>query len=190
MRRATTEHVLLRAIVVASTLGSAAAQACVQPTDLTGYTVSGETLTIAGFTVTVACATNYAGASPAAAACTANGDPYTLSGCVFQGCTSAAGTAFVQEGYDFSGVTETDVTLAGFDVTGIKCAAGYATSTGGRAATAIVCDAVVKAYTAIGCLPCTAGVGLCGPTSSSPNQVSGDLIHFHDSGVTVRCRRL
>lgn len=131
MRRATTEHVLLRAIVVASTLGSAAAQSC-----------------------------------------------------------TAAGSAFVQEGYDFSGVTETAVTIAGFDVTGIKCAAGYATSTGGRAATAIVCDGANEAYTAIGCLPCTAGVGLCGPTSSSPNQVSGDLIHYHDSGVTVRFRRL
>ena len=190
MRRATTEHVLLRAIVVASTLGSAAAQ-CTVPAVTTGYTVTaGGVLTFdANFAVTVACAANYAG-SAVATKCASDATPYTLSGCVFQGCTSAAGTAFVQEGYDFSGVTETDVTLAGFDVTGIKCAAGYATSTGGRAATAIVCDAVVKAYTAIGCLPCTAGVGLCGPTSSSPNQVSGDLIHFHDSGVTVRCRRL
>lgn len=131
LRCAATDHMLLRAFVVASTLGGAAAQSCL-----------------------------------------------------------STGSTFVQEGYDFSGVTETDVTIAGFAVTGIKCAAGYATSTGGRDATAIVCGSGNTAYTAIGCLPCTPGVGLCGSTSSSPNQVSGDLIHFHDTGVTVRCRRL
>jgi hypothetical protein len=105
-----------------------------------------------------------------------------------QSCLSG-GTTFVQEGYDFSGVAEADVTIASFSVTGIKCAAGYATSSGGRDATAVVCGSADNAYTATGCLSCTSGVGLCDSTSSSPNQVSGDLVHFHDSGATVRCHR-
>jgi hypothetical protein len=109
-----------------------------------------------------------------------------LGGVTAQSCLSG-GATFVQEGYDFSGVVEAGVTIAAFSVTGIKCAAGYATSTGGRDATAIVCTGADAAYTATGCLSCTSGVGLCDSTSSSPNQVSGDMIHFHDTGVTVRC---
>ena len=107
-----------------------------------------------------------------------------LAGATARSCTSG-GAAFVQEGYDFSGVSETDVTLASFSVTGIKCATGYATSTGGQDATAIVCGGANTAYTATGCLACTAGVGLCDSTSAAPNQVQGDLIHFQDTGATV-----
>lgn len=109
-----------------------------------------------------------------------------LGGATAQTCLSG-GATFVQEGYDFSGVSENDDSMASFDVTGIKCATGYASSNGGQDAAAIVCSDADTAYTATGCLPCTSGVGLCDSTSTSPNQVRGDLVYFQDIGVTVRC---
>ena len=113
-----------------------------------------------------------------------------LGGATAQSCRSAATVAFVQEGYDFSSVTEAAITITGFDVTGITCASGYTTATGTKVATAVVCTGADLAYTGSGCLPCTPGLGLCDSSSTAPNQVDGDLAYFQDTGVTVRLHHI
>merc|ERR1711998_220907 len=76
---------------------------------------------------------------------------YVMSGCV-NTCTRPS-TA----GYDFSSVTETDLTVAAFDVTGATCASGYVGT-----ASAAVCTGNSADYVMSGCVntctrPSTAG---------------------------------
>eukprot|EP01043_Picozoa_sp_COSAG02_P097314 COSAG02_NODE_33545_length_498_cov_1.030075_1_plen_127_part_10 len=88
-----------------------------------------------------------------------------------QGWASAQCTGFSTKttvaGYDYSGLTETDLAYSGstFDVTGIKCADGFATAAGSSVAVVTKCSSDNTAYTVSGCLPCTSGVGLCTETS-------------------------
>merc|ERR1712100_888599 len=91
---------------------------CTRPTTA-GYDFSSVTetaLTISGFDVTnAACASGYVGTA-SAAVCTGSSAAYVMSGCV-NTCTRPS-TA----GYDFSSVTETALTIPGFDVTNAACA--------------------------------------------------------------------
>jgi surface protein len=110
------------------TLSGCAAIVCTRPSDMTGYTVVTETQlsVVMGFDVTVACATNYEGDSPAATACESSG-AYTLSGCAAIVCTQPSDIT----GYS---VTETQLdTAVGFDVT-VVCASNYESSGSGPAA--------------------------------------------------------
>merc|ERR1719460_3130123 len=115
---------------------------CTQPTTA-GYvftSVSETDLTVAGFDVTGAtCASGYVGTA-SAAVCTGNSAAYVMSGCV-NTCTQPT-TA----GYVFTSVSETDLTVAAFDVTGATCATGY-TGT----ASAAVCTGNSAAYVMSGC---------------------------------------
>merc|ERR1711990_401572 len=115
---------------------------CTQPTTA-GYafgSVSETALTVVGFDVTGAtCASGYVGTA-VAAVCTGNSAAYVMSGCV-NTCTRPT-TA----GYAFGSVSEDDLTVAGFDVTGATCASGYVGT-----AVAAVCTGNSAAYVMSGC---------------------------------------
>ena len=101
-------------------------------------------------------------------------------------CTGGKTSKTTVVGYDYTNINEVDLAFAGstFSVTGIKCAAGYATSTGGFDAVVTKCATDNSAYTVGGCLPCTSGMGLCTETSSLPNSVNGEQMYFQDTGVS------
>ena len=123
--------------------GVATAIVCTTPADSTGYDVSAESLVLGAsiFSVTADCATGYEGI-PTAAACSANGGAYTLSGCAAVECTQPLSIA----GYT---VTNTELSVAtGFDVT-VACDTGYESTGDGPAAT--TCGAVSGEYTLSGC---------------------------------------
>ena len=111
---------------------------CVAPSDVTGYEVTEVALLESKFDVTVKCATGYVGTA-AVAACSADGQAYTLSGCEKDKLCVAPSDV---TGYD---VTEVALLESKFDVT-VKCAAGYL----GTAAVA-ACSADGEAYTLSGC---------------------------------------
>ena len=87
-------------------------------------------------------------------------------------------------GYDYTGLVETQLATSGFDVTGIKCAAGYRSATGSVTATVTVCSGT-SPYSVSGCLACTSGIGLCTDPAVTPNAVNGEQIYFQDIGTTV-----
>ncbi len=109
---------------------------------MAGYDLSSATGSIAtgSFAVTgVQCASGYAGV-PTATVCASANAPYVLSGCV-DTCVRPTTT-----GYDFSSVSETDLSADGtFDVTDITCASGYQGT-----AVATVCSSSDK-YVVSGC---------------------------------------
>ena len=109
---------------------------CDQPSDVTGYTtiVETELKAVAGFDVTAQCDSGYAGTAVASEC--GSGGVYALSGCS-DTCTQPS---------DITGyaVTETDLTVAGFDVS-VQCAAGWS----GTPAVS-VCNTAID-YTLSGC---------------------------------------
>merc|ERR1712139_677226 len=116
---------------------------------LSGYDVSSATeidlSNSSSFDVSgITCASGYAGVAIATVCASANA-PYGLSGCV-DTCVRPTTT-----GYDFSSVSETDLSADGtFDVTGITCASGYQGT-----AVATVCSSSDK-YVVSGCTTTTA----------------------------------
>jgi hypothetical protein len=119
---------------------------CTTPADQAGYTTADETnldLTAGAFGVTFAggCAAGYHG-TPSAAACAAPGE-YTLSGCV-QGGSCVRDTSV--QGYDLSGLVETDLTIAAFSVSGASCVEGYCGTL-----TYTACDTADGEYSFGGC---------------------------------------
>jgi hypothetical protein len=95
--------------------------------------------------------------------------------------------AITVAGYDYTGLVETSLAHATFDVTGIKCADGYRKSDGTVTATVASCGAGDSgAYAVSGCVECTSGTGLCTDPAEAPNAVYGDQVYFQDTGMTVR----
>ena len=89
----------------AALLSTAMAQ-CVRPADTIGYELSEVELSITtGFDVVAACAVGYEG-SAAVTECSADGDPYALSGCAPIVCTAPPDLS----GYD---VAEASLLLGG-----------------------------------------------------------------------------
>ena len=111
---------------------------CFAPADATGYTVTENTLSESRFDVTAECADGYFGTA-AVAACSSDGNPYSLSGCKKEKmCTAPADAT----GY---AVTEAHLAASKFDVTA-ECAKGYVGT-----AVVTVCSANADAYTLSGC---------------------------------------
>ena len=96
-----------------------AADTCVEPgTEGYAFATAHSNLTIAGFAVPgLACATHWHG-DPAASACSAHGQPYVVSGCVPDACTTPHSTA----GYDFTNTAGSSSLIKDFTVPGLACA--------------------------------------------------------------------
>ena len=88
-------------------------------------------------------------------------------------------------GYDYTGLVETNLASGSFDVTGVKCAAGYRTAAGSVTADIAACASSGNPYTVSGCLACTSGTGLCTDAAETPNAANGEQIYFQDTGTTV-----
>merc|ERR1712010_142780 len=148
---------------------------CTRPTTA-GYafgSVSETALTVAGFDVTGAtCASGYVGTA-SAAVCTGNSAAYVMSGCV-NTCTQPT-TA----GYVFTSVSETDLTVAAFDVTGATCATGY-TGT----ASAAVCTGNSAAYVMSGCTVIVTTTTTSAPASTATTAAPAAKAAV-DAGVQV-----
>jgi len=145
----------------AYTVTGCTADTCKSP--LAGYDLSSATGSIAtgSFAVTgVQCASGYAGV-PIATVCASANAPYVLSGCV-DTCVRPTTT-----GYDFSSVSETDLSADGtFDVTGITCASGYQGT-----AVATVCSSSDK-YVVSGCTVIPATTTLRATTTGAPSTTT------------------
>jgi len=111
---------------------------CTAPADATGYDVTETVLSESKFDVTVECSSGYVG-NAVVAACSADAEPYALSGCEKDRLCSAPADA---TGYI---VTENALSESKFDVTA-ECADGYF----GTAAVA-ACSSDGSPYTLSGC---------------------------------------
>lgn len=95
-----------------------------EPQEAPGYNFegieerAGHNMSMAGFNLSgISCAEGYTG-SPSASVCTTAGGKFSVSGCVGW-CTRP-----LNEAYNFYNVTE-NLTMHGFDVSGLSCAGGY-----------------------------------------------------------------